>query len=450
MALTLLSLSFVVFLLLGMPVAFAIGLSCLLTFGYEGLPFETAIQMMVSGMNVFSFLAIPFFIFSGELMLHGGIADKIVAFARSLVGHWRGGLGLANVVASTLFGGVSGSPVADTSAMGGVMIPIMKREGYSADYAVNVTTHASLSGALMPTSHNMIIYAFAAQAAVGEIGGHVIKGVSIGDLMFAGLVPVLCIMVCMLLTAYWQARKYGFPRRADGTTLIERFPGWSTVLRTGIAALPGLAVILIILVCVMEGVTTATEAAAIAVTYSLFLTVLVYRTMTKAKLLKSLAKASKTTGVILLLIGVSNMLRYQMAYLEIPDTIEAALLAATTSPWLMLLYINIIQIFLGIFLDMAAHILITTPLFLPLAIQMGVGPVQFGMMLLLNCALGLVHPPVGTVQFIGCAIGKISIGEATRTAWPYYLAIFAAITMVTYVPAFSTWLPTLITGHPVL
>lgn len=449
MALTILSLGFLLFLLLGMPVAFAIGLSCLLTFAFEGLPFETAIQMMVSGMNVFSFLAIPFFIFSGELMLHGGIADKIVAFARSLVGHWKGGLGLANVMASTLFGGVSGSPVADTSAMGGVMIPIMKREGYSAAYAVNVTTHASLSGALMPTSHNMIIYAFAAQAAAGEIAGHTIKGVSIGDLMFAGLIPVFWIMVCMLVAAYWQAAKYGFPKREDGTTMLERFPGWAAVVRTFVAAIPGLLVIVIILACVMEGITTATEAAAIAVTYSLLLTVVIYRTMTRQKLFKSLAKASKTTGVILLLIGVSNMLRYQMAYLEIPDTIEAALLAATTTPWLMLLYINIIQIFLGIFLDMAAHILITTPLFLPLAIQMGVGPVQFGMMLLLNCALGLVHPPVGTVQFIGCAIGKISIGEATKTAWPYYLAIFIAITLVTYVPAFSTWLPTLITGHPV-
>ncbi|MDO9438674.1 TRAP transporter large permease [Hydrogenophaga sp.] len=450
MALTVLSLSFVLFLLLGMPVAFAIGLSCLATFAYEGLPFETAIQMMVSGMNVFSFLAIPFFIFSGELMLHGGIADKIVAFARSLVGHWKGGLGLANVVASTLFGGVSGSPVADTSAMGGVMIPIMKREGYSAAYAVNVTTHASLSGALMPTSHNMIIYAFAAQAAVGTIDGHIIKGVSIGDLMFAGLIPVFWIMVCMLVAAYWQAAKHGYPKRTDGSTMVERFPGWGMVAKTFLAAIPGLMVIVIILLCVMKGVATATEAAAIAVTYSLLLTVVAYRTMTREKLFKSLAKASKTTGVILLLIGVSNMLRYQMAYLEIPDAIETVLLAATSSPWLMLLYINIIQIFLGIFLDMAAHILITTPLFLPLAIQMGVGPVQFGMMLLLNCALGLVHPPVGTVQFIGCAIGKISIGEATKTAWPYYLAIFIAITLVTYVPAFSTWLPTMLTGHKVL
>jgi tripartite ATP-independent transporter DctM subunit len=449
MELTVLCFSFLFFLLIGLPVAFGIGLACIATFIVEGLPFETSIQMMTSGMNVFSFLAIPFFIFSGELMLHGGIADKIVNFARSLVGHWRGGLGLANVVASTIFGGVSGSPIADTSAMGGVMIPIMKKEGYSAAYAVNVTTHASLSGALMPTSHNMIIYAFAAQAATGMIDGHVIKGVSIGDLMFAGLIPVFWIMVCMLITAYWQAIHFGYPKREDGSTKLEVFPGWNAVLSTFIASLPGMAVVGIILVCVLKGIATATEAAGIAVAYSIFLTVFVYRTMTWERFLKSLAKASKTTGIIMLLIGVSNMLRYQMAYLEIPDVIEHALLSATQSPWLMLLFINVIQVFLGIFLDMAAHILITTPLFLPLAIQMGVGPVQFGMMLLLNCALGLVHPPVGSVQFIGCAIGNVSIGEATKTAWPYYLAIFVAINIVTYVPVFSTWLPTLITGHPV-
>ncbi len=449
MELAVLCLSFLLFLILGVPVAFSIGLACIATFAVEGLPIATAIQMMVSGMNVFSFLAIPFFIFSGELMLHGGIADKIMDFARSLVGHCRGGLGLANVMASTLFGGVSGSPVADTSAMGGVMIPIMKREGYSADYAVNVTTHASLTGALMPTSHNIIIYAFAAQAATGMIDGHSIHGVSIGELMFAGLIPVFWIMVCMLIAAYWQAVKNGFPKRADGSSMLERFPGWAHVLRTFIAAVPGLFVIAIILFCVMRGVATATEASAIAVAYSLVLTGVVYRTLNREKLFKALGKAAKTTGVILLLIGVSNMLRWQLANLEIPEIIEHALLTATQTPWLMLLYINIIQIFLGIFLDMAAHILITTPLFLPLAIQMGMGPVQFGMMLLLNCALGLAHPPVGTVQFVGCAIGEISIGEATKTAWPYYLAIWVAICLVTYVPMFSTWLPSLIAGHAV-
>ena len=449
MALAILCLSFVLLLVLGVPVAFAIGLSCVATFAAESVPLPTAVQMMVSGMNVFSFLAIPFFIFSGELMLHGGIADRILGFARSLVGHWRGGLGLANVVASTLFGGVSGSPVADTSAMGGVMIPLMRREGYGTDYAVNVTTHASLAGALMPTSHNMIIYAFAAQMASGEIAGHVISGVSIGELMFAGLVPVFWIMVCMLVAAYWQAVRCGYPKREDGSSMIRMFPGWGTVVRTGIASLPGLAVIAIILACVMGGVTTATEAAAMAVAYSLLLTTVVYRSITREKLWHALGKAARTTGVILLLIGVSNMLRWQMAYLEIPESISSMLLGATQQPWLMLLYINIIQIILGMFLDMAAHILITTPLFLPLAIQMGVGPVQFGMMLLLNCALGLVHPPVGTVQFVGCAIGEISMGQATRTAWPYYLAIWVAINLVTYVPHFSTGLPSTITGHAV-
>ena len=200
--------------------------------------------MMVSGMNVFSFLAIPFFIFSGELMLHGGIADKIVDFARSLVGHWKGGLGLANVMASTLFGGVSGSPVADTSAMGGVMIPIMKREGYSAAYAVNVTTHASLSGALMPTSHNMIIYAFAAQAATGMIGDHVIKGVSIGDLMFAGLDPGVLDHGVHAGRRLLAGREIRLPEehRRPGS-MVQRFPGWNAVLRSFISSLPGLGVI---------------------------------------------------------------------------------------------------------------------------------------------------------------------------------------------------------------
>ncbi len=450
MALTVLCLSFLVLLLIGVPVAFAIALACFATYAVEGLPIATAFQTMISGMNVFSFLAIPFFIFSGELMLHGGIADKIVAFARSLVGHWKGGLGMANVFACTLFGGVSGSPVADTSAMGGVMIPIMKREGYSADYAVNVTTHASLTGALMPTSHNMIIYAFAAQGATGMIAGHAIKGVSIGDLMFAGLVPVFWIMVCMLSAAYYQAVKFGFPRSVDGVSRVEKFPGWGAVLRAFVASLPGLLVVAIILVAILLGIATATEAAAIAVTYSLILTVVIYRTMSKENLLKSLAKAAKTTGVILLLIGVSNMLQWQMAWLEIPEAMAQMLLSATQTPWIMLLYINLIQFALGTFLDMAAHILITTPLFLPLAIQMGVGPVQFGMMLLLNCALGLTTPPVGTVQYVGAAIGGVSIGELMKTIWPYYLAIWVAIQLVTYVPSFSTWLPSLITGHTVL
>lgn len=450
LALTVLCLSFSLFLLLGVPVAFAIALSCILTYLVEGLPLATAFQSMVSGMNVFSFLAIPFFIFSGELMLHGGIADKIVNFARNLVGHWRGGLGMANVVACTLFGGVSGSPVADVSAMGGVMIPMMKKEGYSADYAVNVTTHAALCGALMPTSHNLIIYAFAAQGAAGVIGSQVIKGVSIGDLMFAGLLPVICLMACMLFAAYWVAVKNGYPKRADGSTIIEKFPGWNAVLISMAAAAPGMLVVVLILACIIGGVTTATEAAGIAVTYSLLLTFVIYRTMNWHKLMVAAAKAAKTTGVVLLLIGVSNMFQWQMAYLELPDATAKLLLAATDNPIIMFFLINLILFLLGTFMDMASTILICTPLFLPLAIQMGMGPVQFGMVMLLNCALGLNTPPVGTTQFVGCAIGGISVGQVMKTILPFYSALFIAMAVVTYVPWFSTWLPTLINGHPVL
>ena len=451
MALTVLSISFMILLLLGVPVAFSIALSCLATYWVEGFPLELAFQNMISGMNVFSFLAIPFFIFSGELMLHGGIADKIVNFARNLVGHWRGGLGMANVVACTLFGGVSGSPVADVSAMGGVMIPMMKREGYSADYAVNVTTHAALCGALMPTSHNLIIYAFAASSTAGLlVGPNVqVKGASIGELMFAGLLPVIVLMICMLAAAYWVAKKEGYPRRADGSNRLDPFAGWNAVLTSFVAAIPGMFVVIIILGCIIMGITTATEAAGIAVAYSLLLTFIGYRTMNWSKLMKAAAKAAKTTGVVLLLIGVSTMFQYIMAILEIPDKTAEALLSATTNPYVMFFLINLILFLLGTFMDMASTILICTPLFLPLALQMGMGPVQFGMVMLLNCALGLNTPPVGTTQFVGCAIGEVSVEQVMKSILPFYGALFAVMAVVTYVPAFSTWIPSLLKGAPV-
>ena len=421
MALTVLCISFTLFLLLGVPVAFSIALSCLATYWVEGFPLELAFQNMISGMNVFSFLAIPFFVFSGELMLHGGIADKIVNFARNLVGHWRGGLGMANVVACTLFGGVSGSPVADVSAMGGVMIPMMKREGYSADYAVNVTTHAALCGALMPTSHNLIIYAFAASSTAGILAGPniQIKGASIGELMFAGLMPVIVLMICMLAAAYWVAKKEGYPRRPDGSSQLDPFAGWKAVFTSFVAAIPGMFVVVIILGCIIMGVTTATEAAGIA------------------------------TGVVLLLIGVSTMFQYIMAILEIPDKTAEALLAATTNPYMMFFLINLILFLLGTFMDMASTILICTPLFLPLALKMGMGPVQFGMVMLLNCALGLNTPPVGTTQFVGCAIGEVSVEQVMKSILPFYGALFAVMAVVTYFPWFSLWIPTLIKGAPV-
>ncbi|MGY4286882.1 tripartite ATP-independent transporter DctM subunit [Bradyrhizobium sp. LM2.7] len=428
MELIILGASFFGFLVLGVPVAFAIGLSAICTILYEGLPVAVIFQQMMSGMNIFSFLAIPFFVFSGELMLHGGVADKIVQLAKNLVGHIRGGLGMSNVVACTLFGGVSGSPVADVSAMGAVMIPMMKKEGFDTDYAVNVTTHASLVGALMPTSHNMIIYALAA-------GGKV----SIGALIAAGLLPALVLMVCMLVAAYAVAVKRGYP--------AGKFPGWAEVLRSFAAAMPGLLIVGIILAGILSGVFTATESAAVAVTYTILLTFFIYRTMTWSNFLRAASKAVKTTGVVLLLIGVSTMFQYLMGLYEVADLAGEMMSKVSSQPWVIFLLINVILFVLGTFMDMAATILICTPIFLPIAMKAGMDPVQFGMLMLINCALGLNTPPVGTTQFVGCAIGGISVGAVMRTILPFYAALIAALMFVTYVPAFSLWLPRLLMGY---
>jgi len=422
MALTILCLSFLLFLVLGVPVAFAIGLSAVCTILYEGLPVAVVFQRMTSGMTVFSFLAIPFFIFAGELMLYGGIADRIVTFAKSLVGHIRGGLGMSNVVACTLFGGVSGSPVADVSAMGAVMIPMMKREGYAADYAVNVTTHAALVGALMPTSHNMIIYSLAA-------GGKV----SIAALILAGVVPALILTLCNLAAAYAVAVKRGYP--------AGKFPGWDVVLWSFVASIPGLFVVVIIITGILSGVFTATESASIAVIYAMLMTTLVYRSLSWENFLKAAAKAVKTTGTILLLIGISATFGYLISLYSVAELTGKAMATISENPWVIFFLVNLILFVLGTFLDMAATILICTPIFLPICMKFGMDPVQFGMVMLINCALGLNTPPVGTTQFVGCAIGGVSIGYVMRTIWPFYGALIAALMLVTYVPAFSLWLP---------
>ena len=429
MELILLSITFTLFLLIGVPVAFAIGLSSIATILYAGLPILVVFQKMVGGMQVFSFLAIPFFIFAGELMLYGGIADRIVRFANSLVGHVRGGLGMSNVVGCTLFGGVAGSPLADVSAMGSVMIPLMKREGYDADYAVNVTTHASLVGALMPTSHNIIIL-------VLSVAG--IASVSVFGMILACLIPALLLTISNLTAAYLVAVKRGYPTRGD-------FAGWGEVARAFAAALPGLMIIAIILTGILSGVFTATESAATAVLWALIVTGFVYRSLSFEHFIKACAKACKTTGVVLLLIGISAAFGYFIALYEVPQLTGDWMKSLTNSPWLIFLMVNVLLFVLGTFLDMAATILICTPIFLPICMQFGMNPMTFGVMMLINCALGLNTPPVGTTQFVGCAIGGISVGQVMRTIWPFYGALMATLFLVTYVPAFSLWLPGLMT-----
>jgi tripartite ATP-independent transporter DctM subunit len=428
MELTVLALSFTLLLVLGVPVAFAIGLSSVATILAAGLPVAVVFQKMVGGMQVFSFLAIPFFIFAGELMLYGGIAERIIRFANSLVGHVRGGLGMSNVLGCTIFGGVAGSPMADVSAIGSVMIPLMKKEGYDTDYAVNVTTHASLVGAIMPTSHNMIIFTLATAG---------IASVSMLGLILAGLVPAIILTLCNLAAAYYVAVKRGYPTHG-------KFPGWAMVLTAFLAALPGLFVVVIILGGILSGAFTATESASIAVAWALFITAVVYRTLTWTNFLKACAKACKTTGVVLLLIGISSAFGYFLALYEVPQKTGELMKLVSDSPWIIFLMINVLLFILGTFLDMAATILICTPIFMPIAMQYGMDPLQFGILMLINCALGLNTPPVGTVQFVGCAIGGISVGQVMRTILPFYSALGMTLLAVTYVPAFSLWLPGLL------
>lgn len=425
MELTVLCISFTILLLIGVPVAFSIGIASVCTILAAGLPTAVVFQKMVGGMQVFSFLAIPFFIFAGELMLYGGVADRIVKFANSLVGHVRGGLGMSNVLGCTLFGGVAGSPLADVSAMGSVMIPLMKKEGYDADYAVNVTTHSALVGALMPTSHNIILFTLSTAG---------IAAVSVFDMILACVVPAVLLTVCNLLAAYGVAVKRGYSTHG-------KFPGWQIVFATFMGALPGLLIVAIILGGILSGVFTATESAATAVFWALLVTAVVYRSLTWENFIKACAKACKTTGVVLLLIGLSASFGYFMALYEVPQKTGELMQMVSTEPWVIFLMVNILLFVLGTFLDMAPTILICTPIFLPICAQYGMDPAQFGVMMLLNCALGLNTPPVGTTQFVGCAIGEISVGQVMKSILPFYGALTATMMLVTYVPAFSLWLP---------
>lgn len=424
MAITILFGAFTLLLLIGMPVAFCLGLASLATVLYMGLPPIVVFQQINSGMNAFSMLAIPFFIFAGDLMMRGGIADRLIGMAASLIGHLRGGLGQVNVVASTLFGGISGSAVADASAIGGIMIPQMEKRGYAKDYAVNVTVNAAIIALMIPPSHNMIIYSLAA-------GGNI----SIADLFTAGIVPGLLLAAALMVTAYVVARRRGYPAGI--------FPGWPAVLRAVVAAVPGIMLIGIIFGGVRSGIFTATESSCIAVVYALLVTVLVYRELDLKGFVEATLGAVRTTAMVLLVIGTAGAFGWLMAFLQVPKATIELMQSISDNKYVILLLINIILLVLGTFMDMAPMIIICTPIFLPLIKAFGIDPVQFGVILILNAGIGLNTPPVGSVLFVGCAVGKITIGEAMKTIWPFFGASIAVLLVVTYVPAVSLWLPAL-------
>jgi tripartite ATP-independent transporter DctM subunit len=414
--------SFAAFLLMGIPVAFCLGLSSLATVLYMGIPPVVVFQQMSTGMNAFAMLAIPFFIYSGDLMIRGGIADRLIQFAASLVGHLRGGLGQVNVITCTLFGGISGSAVADASAVGGIMIPQMVKRGYAPDYAVNVTANAAIIALLIPPSHNMIIYSLAA-------GGTI----SIADLFTAGILPGLLLCAALMVAAWAVAVQRGYP--------ADPFPGWWRVLRYLVAALPGILLIAIIFGGVRSGVFTATESSCIAVLYAFLITVFVYRQLSFAGFIGATLGAVRTTAMVLLVIGAASSFGWLMAFLQVPAATIALMKSISDNPFVILLMINVILLVLGTFMDMAPMIIICTPIFLPVVKAIGVDPVHFGVILILNAGIGLNTPPVGSVQFVACAIGKVSIAESMRTIWPFYGASVAVLLLITYVPGFSLWLP---------
>jgi len=416
--------TFAVLLLIGTPVAFCLGISSFATIAYLGLPPVVVFQRLNSGISVFVLMAIPFFIYAGELMVRGDIARRLVALAGAAVGHLRGGLGQVNITASVLFGGISGSAAADASAIGGLMIPQMEKRGYGRDYAVNVTVMSSIIALMLPPSHNLIIYAIAA-------GGRL----SIADLFTAGILPGLILALSLMVTAWIVARRRGYQ--------TETFPGGRAVLALLINALPGLILVAIIFGGVRSGVFTASESSCIAVVYAIGVTIVVYRSLNWPDFVAATMGAVRTASMVLLVIGSAAAFAWLLAYMRVPATLVELISGISNNPLVILLLLNVLLLFLGTFMDMSPLIVITTPIFLPVATAFGVDPVHFGIILILNLGIGLCTPPVGSVLFVGCAVGKVPIATVVKTIWPFYGAALATLMLVTYVPALSLWLPNL-------
>ena len=409
-------------LALGVPVAFALLGATIAAFIALDLPLVVVFQRMAAGMSVFSLMAIPFFVFAGDLMYRAGIAERLVRVAEAAFGRARGGLGQVNVGAAMMFGAVSGSAIASASALGSTLMPLMKEKGYDADYAVNVTVTAAVVGILIPPSHNMIIYS----AASGI-------GVSISDLFLAGVVPGLLTGALLMAVAWAVAVKRGYPRGV--------FPGWNAFIRAFIVAIPGLLTAVIIMGGILSGAFTATESSAIAVIYTIIVGALVYRTLDFKGFVAAAMQSVRTTAMVLLIIGAATGFGYVLAILEAPSQLADAIIAITDNPILILLIINLSLLVLGTFMDMAPLIVITTPIFLPIVQKLGMDPVQFGVIMMLNLGIGLVTPPVGSVLFVGSAIGGVPVEKAIRTIWPFYCALVLALLAITYVPALSLTLP---------
>ena len=417
---------FFLLLMLNVPISFCIGLATLATMllSMDLLPALTTLaQRMAGGLNSFALLAIPFFVLSGLLMGRGGIAKRLIECAMALVGALPGGLALVNVMSCMLFGAISGSAVAATSAIGSFMLPEMKKQGYDDSYSAAVTAAAATTGMLIPPSNIMIVYAIAS------------GGVSIAALFVAGYLPGILLGLALMLVCAGYARVKGYPVGA-------RLP-LKLVAQKVAAAIPSLLMIVLVIGGIISGVFTATEAGAIAVLYSFVLAVGIYREVKLSELGNILLKSTETTAIVLALIATSAAMSWILSYENIPQTVSQGLLTLSDNPLLILLLINIILLIVGAFMDMTPAVLIFTPIFLPVAVELGMSPLHFGIMLILNLSIGLVSPPVGSVLFVACAIAKVRLEQLMKPLLPMYVAMFVVLMLVTYIPAISEWLPAL-------
>jgi tripartite ATP-independent transporter DctM subunit len=416
--------SFVFLLLIRVPVALTLVCSSVLTGMYMHMPLEVIGQKMLNGLNSFSLLAIPLFILAGEIMGEGGMSKRLIDLSNLIVGRFRGGLAMVNVVACMFFGGITGSAVADASSIGSIMIPMMTKKGYDKDYSVAVTVTGSIQGVVVPPSHNVILYALAA------------GGVSISALFMAGIIPGLVLCLSLMFSSYVIAVKRGYPK---GEPIPKQL--WGKIIVQGLLSL---TTALIIIGGIIGGVFTANESASIAVMYALVLVIFVFKEMRPKNVIKVFTETFRKLSVVLFLISASAAFAFFLSILQIPNQVLQAMTEVSSNKFVILLLINVILLLLGCIMDMAPLILIATPVLLPVVLKFGMDPVQFGIILMLNLGIGLLTPPVGAALFVGCSIGGITMEKVTKAMLPFIAVMIVVLLAITYIPDITLFLPRLL------
>ena len=416
--------SFLIMVFLRFPIAYSVAISTLICLSYMKLPLATLTQQMVKGINSFSLMAVPFFITMGVLMGSGGISEKLLNLADACVGWMTGGLAMVNIVASYFFGGISGSASADTASLGSLEIPMMVNRGYDVDFATAVTISSSVEGMLVPPSHNMVIYATTA------------GGLSVGSLFLAGYLPGAVLAGSLMVLSYILSKKRGYPK-GEPFSLSRLGKEFAT-------SIWAMSAILIVVVGVCAGVFTATESAAIAVIYSLIVSVYVYKGLTWKGVWQALDQCVDTLSIVLILIATSNAFGYMLTKLHVPSLAANLITGVSDNPYVIAILLNVILLVLGMIMDMAPIILITTPILLPIATSIGIDPIQYGIMLVLNCGIGLLTPPVGAVLFIGSGIAKRPMEKVVKEMLPFYAFMVIALLLITFIPAITMCIPWLI------